>query len=47
MPAGRYFVLGDNRGDSSDSRYWGPITHDEIVGRIVATYWPLSRVGTF
>ena len=46
VPAGHYYVMGDNRGDSSDSRYWGPITPDEIVGRVVATYWPLSRVGS-
>jgi signal peptidase I len=45
VPTGSYYVLGDNRGDSSDSRYWGPITHDEIVGRVVATYWPLSQLG--
>ncbi|MEH3054527.1 MAG: signal peptidase I [Patulibacter minatonensis] len=46
VPADSYYVLGDNRGDSSDSRYWGPITHDEIVGRVVGTYWPLSRIGS-
>lgn len=45
VPAGSYYVLGDNRGDSSDSRYWGPITHDEILGRVVARYWPLSQIG--
>jgi signal peptidase I len=40
----QYYVLGDNRGNSSDSRAWGPITGDAIVGRAWLVYWPLSAI---
>lgn len=40
-----YFVSGDNRPYSSDSRAWGPITFDEIVGRAFFIYWPPSAMG--
>lgn len=39
-----YFVSGDNRPHSSDSRFWGPITKDEIVGRVFLRYWPLNEM---
>ena len=42
-----YFVLGDNRGNSNDSRAFGPITRDEIVGRVWLRYWPLSQFTLF
>jgi signal peptidase I len=44
IPAGEYFVMGDNRTDSEDSRYFGPIPKSLIVGRAVAVIWPLSHV---
>jgi len=43
VPAGEYFVMGDNRTDSEDSRYFGPIQQSLIVGRSVAVVWPLGH----
>ena len=39
--------MGDNRGNSDDSRYWGPVARDQIIGRAVVTYWPLGRIGAY
>lgn len=47
VPAGDYYMMGDNRGDSLDSRYWGPVPQKWIVGVAFATYWPLDRIGFF
>jgi signal peptidase I len=46
IPAGEYFVMGDNRSDSSDSRVFGPISKKLVVGRAFIIVWPLSRIGT-
>lgn len=43
IPAGYVFVMGDNRGNSSDSRFIGPIEIDTIVGRAIARIWPPER----
>ncbi len=39
-----YFMMGDNRGSSFDSRYWGELKRDRFVGRAVAVFWPLNRI---
>ena len=41
----QYFVLGDNRPESSDSRSWGPVPLDRIVGKVVYRYWPPDALG--
>jgi signal peptidase I len=46
VPPGHWFMMGDNRGAADDSRYWGPVPSDWLVGRIVARYSPLARAGS-
>jgi signal peptidase I len=45
IPAGHWFMMGDNRGESDDSRFWGPVPTAWIVGEAFATYWPPDRIG--
>lgn len=45
VPAGEVWVMGDNRTNSQDSRYFGPIPVDSVTGRAVLKYWPISSFG--
>jgi signal peptidase I len=45
IPPGDYFMMGDNRGESDDSRYWGPVPDKWIIGVAFFTYWPPDRIG--
>ena len=45
VPKDHWFMMGDNRGASDDSRFWGPIPRDWIIGNAFATYWPPKRIG--
>jgi len=47
IPPDHYFMMGDNRGASDDSRFWGPVPREWIIGKAFATYWPPDRVGVF
>ena len=45
IPPDHWFMMGDNRGASDDSRFWGPVPTDSIVGPVFLRYWPRGRVG--
>ena len=44
VPKDNYFVLGDNSASSKDSRYWGFVPRDNILGEAIVIYWPPNRV---
>ena len=46
VPEGGYVVMGDNRRFSSDSREWGPVPTDHVIGRAWFRYWPPNKIGT-
>jgi len=45
IPADHWYMMGDNRGSSDDSRFWGPVPKRWIIGGAFATYWPPGRFG--
>jgi signal peptidase I len=45
VPKGDYYMMGDNRPDSEDSRFWGPVPRAWLIGKAFFTYWPPDRIG--
>lgn len=46
IPPDHFWAMGDNRTRSSDSRFFGPVPYDHLIGRAFFRYWPLSRAGS-
>ena len=46
VPQNQYFMMGDNRNDSNDSRYWGFLPKKNMIGKATFRFWPLDRIGT-
>lgn len=44
IPPGHYFMMGDNRPHSCDSRNWGPVPRKNLIGEVFAIYWPPNRI---
>ena len=45
VPPGHWFMMGDNRGESDDSRFWGPVPEGWLIGGAFLTYWPPDKIG--
>lgn len=44
VPEGKYFMMGDNRGNSEDSRFWGFLPRERVIGKACFVFWPLNRI---
>ena len=45
IPENEYFMMGDNRGNSMDSRFWGTLPKERFIGKAVFTFWPINHLG--
>lgn len=47
IPSGQYFMMGDNRGNSQDSRFWGLLPQERFIGKAIFLFWPITRTNIF